>query len=123
MSTLVINIGGTGPKRRLQIFEFQWRAMRALLQARSAPGNRHAATRFKDGIYFSLTAWESREAMLAYSRSGAHGAALRVSRRLLKPDWFFHQFEADKVPDWNEALTRWQTARSVASSTLEPATP
>jgi hypothetical protein len=87
-------------------------ALRAMGQARSAPGNLHAAARTEDGIHHTLTAWTDRAAMRAYLGSGPHLAAMRAF------PWLGSGrtcgFDAAEVPDWPTALQIWRaTSREV----------
>ncbi len=81
---------------------------RSFKQARQAPGCLHAWVGNKGWrTGYTLTAWESREAMLQYRNSGAHKTAMQqvsnLSRRYKTCIW-----EADAIPSWPQAFARLQ---------------
>ena len=66
----------------------------------------------RGGVQHTLTVWESREAMRAYMKSGAHLAAMKQFGRIGHGKTL--GYEADTVPGWTEALAKWDAeAREV----------
>ena len=88
----------------------------ALRQALRAPGCRHATARSEnDRVYWSLSAWQTAEAMRAYRNSGAHQRAMRAFAR--RSTGRFVHWQAESVPDWPEAMRRAEAADSAQPST------
>jgi len=105
----LLYISVTGFRLRYPVLApvFWFHAVRALAQARNAPGNRHAAARTVDGVHHTLTAWTDRGAMRAYLGSGPHRSAMRAF------PWLGTGrtcgFDAEGIPDWPTALRLWRT--------------
>lgn len=91
---------GTGRLR------FLWHTLRSQWQAKRAPGCSHAATRREEGnIFWSLSVWQTPEAMRAYRSSGAHLRAMQVTRQITGRADFVH-WQSDSIPGWDEAMSR-----------------
>ncbi len=87
---------------------FLWITGLAYLQARRAPGAIHASVRRSDPeIFWSMSVWSTREAMMAYRNSASHLRAMQGSRTLASEVVFAH-WDADAIPDWDEAMQRLQ---------------
>jgi CMP-N-acetylneuraminic acid synthetase len=76
-------------------------------QARVAPGNVQADTNRIDGIMHTLTAWNSREDMLKYVRSGAHLEAMKNIKKIASYAKTY-SYESDTIPTWAEARKLWE---------------
>jgi hypothetical protein len=63
------------------------------------------ATRLKGGLSknYTMTAWESKAAMLNFRNHGAHLEAMK-STRYLSDEYTSCHYEADSLPAWKEAL-------------------
>lgn len=84
-----------------------WRlAVPAMGAAQSAPGNLKASARTVAGVHHTLTAWESRDAMLAYVRAPAHLKAMRAFPGMATGKTL--GFYSDTIPSWSEALAKWE---------------
>ncbi len=105
---LIVAIGGFRLRHPMLGPAFSFFAVPAFMQARRAPGNRFADARFVDGRHFSLSAWESPQAMRAYAVSGPHARAMRAASWLGSGP--FARYTADAPPDWDEALAVWYAA-------------
>ncbi len=79
---------------------FALHAGASMVQARRAPGNRFAEARMIDGVHHTLSIWDSRDAMLAYLRSGAHAQALRAFTGIGHGKT--HGFDTDAPPGWSD---------------------
>lgn len=91
---------------------FWWLTLRAMAQARRAPGNLVASGNVIDGVAHTLTAWEDRAAMRAFLTSGAHARAMRAMPGLGSGRTVGRAME--RVPDWTEARAIWDAeAREV----------
>jgi hypothetical protein len=53
-------------------------------------------------LHYTLTAWESEEAMRAFVKTGAHLTAMKSSRAL-STEIRTYTFVADSMPSWKEA--------------------
>lgn len=112
--TMQLHISVTGFRLRHRFLAplFWFHAIRALAQARAAPGNRFASARTVGGVHHTLTAWTDRAAMRAYLGSVAHRSAMRAFPLLGTGRTC--GFDAAMVPDWATALETWHaTAREV----------
>lgn len=99
---------------------FWFHAIRSMAQARRAPGNLAASARTIRGVQHTLTAWETRRAMLAYLNAGAHGRAMRGFDAMATGSTY--GFETDALPDWTEARCLWETkARPVTGRPAQSA--
>lgn len=100
----MIYVSVTGLKvNRMWFVPLFWaHAMPSMIDARRAPGNIMARACTINGVHHTLSAWNSRADMLAYLRSGRHARAMRRFRRIATGR--VYGFEADAVPDWDEAL-------------------
>jgi hypothetical protein len=81
--------------------------MPAIQQARVAPGNVRADTNRIDGIMHTLTAWNSRDEMLKYVRSGSHLEAMKNTKKVASYAKTY-SYESDTIPTWPEARKLWE---------------
>ncbi|MCE7934902.1 MAG: DUF3291 domain-containing protein [Chlorobi bacterium CHB2] len=54
-------------------------------------------------LHYTLTAWESKEALKNFAHSGAHKDAMKQSK-LLATEIRTHTYESDQFPRWNQAI-------------------
>lgn len=104
----------TGLKlKSLKYFALFWRhAIPSFKQAQQAPGNLFCETKRRGPYQHTLTVWEDRKSMKAYVASGAHLKAMVVFGQIADGKTF--GWETDEMPDWSEALSRWdQEAKDV----------
>jgi len=71
-------------------------------QAQKAKGNTFCEVKRMKGFQCTLTAWESREAMLNYLRSGAHLVAMKSFSKIATGRTY--GFESESIPTWEEAI-------------------
>lgn len=91
---------------------FWWHALRAMAQARRAPGNLMAEARTIDGVHHTLSVWSDRATMRAYLVVGAHGRAMRAFPAIAVGRVV--GFTAEQAPDWDAAHAIWlRDARDV----------
>lgn len=81
-------------------------AVASMLQAQSAPGNLRAEARTVDDVHHTLSVWESREAMLAYLRSGPHLEAMRLFREIATGKVL--GLHTATVPRWADVPKLWR---------------
>jgi hypothetical protein len=60
-----------------------------------------------DGIMHTMTAWETREDMLRYVRSGAHVEAMRSLKKVSSYAKTY-TYESETIPSWTEARRLWE---------------
>ncbi|MDJ1008241.1 MAG: hypothetical protein QNJ13_10505 [Paracoccaceae bacterium] len=112
MEQLYISVTGLRLKRFWHAPRFWRLAVRAMAEAKSAPGNLRASARSVRGVHHTLSVWEGEDAMRAYLRSPEHARAMRAFAQIATGRTL--GYHADTAPDWAEALSRWKAdARSV----------
>lgn len=97
-----ISITGLKPKGIVSYFQFWRLAIPSFEQARKAAGNIHCEVKRIKGYQCTLTAWETREAMLNFLRSGVHLKAMKAFHKIATGRTY--GFEADTIPTWAEAF-------------------
>lgn len=103
---MYISITGLQTKGFISAIRF-WRfAIPSFRQAQIASGNTFCQTKTIQGHHCTLTAWESREHMLQYLRSGTHLKAMQSFHKIAHGKTY--GFESDAIPDWNEAFLMLQ---------------
>jgi hypothetical protein len=102
-----VSITGLTLRSRRHFFRFWWHAIRAMTQAKRAPGIRSAAARIIGGVHHTVTVWDDEQAMRNYVRSGAHLDALRAFHEIATGKTI--GFVADAAPLWNEVHDLWVT--------------
>ena len=103
---MYISITGLKPKGILGYFKFWMLAIPSFSQAQSAKGNLHSAVKKMHGFQCTITAWESRELMTEFLRSGVHLKAMKVFSSIATGKSF--GYESDTVPEWEEAFSLLQ---------------
>ena len=53
-------------------------------------------------LHFTLSAWESEEDIKNFARSGAHLAAMKLSRSL-SSEIRIYTFQSEEIPNWKDA--------------------
>ncbi|MEL6963932.1 MAG: hypothetical protein AAFO01_14355 [Pseudomonadota bacterium] len=101
-----VSITGLRLRNGLYAPLFWWYAMRSMHQARLAAGNVSAEARTIDGVHHTLSVWESRAAMLAYLRCGAHRQAIRNFPRIATGK-VLGMITSD-VPAWADVPLLWR---------------
>lgn len=99
---MYISITGLKPKNLLSSFRFWTLAIPAFRQAQSAEGNTYAQVKRINGFQCTLSAWNSRDEMLKFMRSGVHLKAMKSFHKIATGRTF--GFEADTIPTWDEAF-------------------
>ena len=85
---------------------FGWLAMRAMAQAKAAPGLLRAEGRKINGVYHTLSVWQDKNAMLAFMTTGSHRHAMRYFPRIATGKTV--GFYAAHVPAWSEVHGLYQ---------------
>jgi hypothetical protein len=102
-----ISITGLRLKRFYHAPVFWWYAVRAMVQAKSAPGNISADARTINGVHHTLTVWTDPAAMRRYLTSGAHGQAMRQFDSIATGKTL--GYLAQSPPRWDEVHEIWLT--------------
>ncbi|OEJ26131.1 DUF3291 domain-containing protein [Streptomyces agglomeratus] len=89
---------------------FFWKSLAAWRQVRSAPGAYGASliARPAKRVFYTLSAWESREALYAYARAEPHRGIMTGLRPTMRTSTFtFWEVPADRLPiGWDDAKRR-----------------
>lgn len=102
-----ISITGLKPKGILGFFKF-WRfAIPSFSEAKSAKGNLYSAVRKINGYNCTLSAWESRDAMLVFMKNGVHLKAMKTFHSIATGRTY--GYESDTIPSWEEAFKLLET--------------
>jgi hypothetical protein len=100
---MYISITGLKPKGIISFFRFWRLAIPSFAQAQSAEGILFSQVKRKGGYQCTLTAWESRDHMLAFMRSGAHLKAMKAFHKIATGRTY--GYESDQIPTWDNAYT------------------
>ena len=100
-----VSITGLQLRRIWHAPSFWLHASRAMVQARSAPGNISAEARSIDGVHHTLSVLTDREAMRAYLTAGAHLEAMRRFPSLATGRVV--GYTTHEVPDWSDVPAIW----------------
>lgn len=101
-----ISITGLKHKGIFSFFRFWRLAIPSFEQARKAKGIQFCEVKRIQGFQCTLTAWESREAMLDFMRSGVHLKAMKAFHKIATGRTF--GFESETIPTWKEAFALLQ---------------
>lgn len=105
MRSVYVSMTGFRPKGAAQLPRFWWHTLRALAQARRAPGNLHVAANRVGDIYHTLTAWTDEASMRAFLTAGAHRRAMTDLRAMGSGKTY--GFVSETVPEWDAAYDLW----------------
>jgi hypothetical protein len=105
-NNMYISITGLKPKGILGFFKFWMLAIPSFNQAKTAKGNLHSEVKKMHGFQSTITAWESRELMMQFMRSGAHLKAMKAFSSIATGKSF--GYESETIPDWEEAFSMLQ---------------
>ena len=112
MSSVYVSMTGFRPKGAAQLPRFWWHTLRALAQARRAPGNLHVAANRVGDTYHTLTAWTDEASMRVFLSAGAHRLAMKNFRAMGSGRTY--GFVSEAVPEWDAAYDLWlRYARNV----------
>lgn len=98
---MYISLTGLKPKTIWRTLQFWRHAIPSFQQVQTAQGNLHYAVKKYKGYQCTITAWESREKMLEFMRSGAHLKAMKAFHKMATGRTY--GYEAEKIPSWEEA--------------------
>ncbi len=98
---MYVSITALKPKGIISFFRFWLLAIPTFQQAQSAKGNLYRSVKHMNGYQCTLTAWESRDIMLEFMRSGAHLKAMKAFHSIATGRTY--GYETDAIPDWKSA--------------------
>lgn len=99
---MYISITGLKPKGVIATFKFWTLAIPSFKQAQTAKGNQFCQVKRINGYQCTLTAWDNREIMLEFMRSGTHLKAMKSFHKIATGKTY--GFESETVPTWAEAF-------------------
>lgn len=77
---------------------------KVIIQTKSAPGLVKLKTRGFWVNHYTISAWESREQMNAFYKSGAHLEAMKIISKVAYRGRFYTT-EGTELPDWKTAIS------------------
>jgi hypothetical protein len=104
-TSVYVSITGLKVKSFFTSFIFWRHAIPSKVQAEKSTGLVFLDVKRVGSYHFTLSAWENREAMIAYRNSGAHLAAMNAFRNIATGR--IYGYEASSIPTWDEALGLW----------------
>ncbi len=103
---MYVSITGLKPKNFVSTFRFWMLAIPSFRQAQTAQGNLHSAVKKINGYQCTLSAWESRDKMLEFMRSGVHLKAMKSFHSIATGRTY--GYESETIPTWEEAFATLQ---------------
>jgi hypothetical protein len=100
---MYISITGLKPKGIIGFFRFWRLAIPSFAQAQTANGILFSQVKRKGGFQCTLTAWESRDHMLHFMRSGAHLKAMKAFHQIATGRTY--GYESDQIPTRDSAYS------------------
>lgn len=85
-------------------------------QLKSSPGHLKYRARGFGKKHYTISLWESQEAMRKFARSGAHLKAMKASASLAQ-EIRTYTYEGESLPSWKEAKQMLQDSGKVLSYT------
>ena len=103
---MIIAITGFRPKNLLKKFRFFSHAIPLFQLAKKSRGNIHAERFTRQSYYHTITAWESRDAMMGFVYSPAHQKAIDLYDVL--GEGLTCHYESEEIPSSQDALDYWK---------------
>jgi hypothetical protein len=104
---MYISITGLKPKGILGFFKFWQLAIPSFRQAQTAKGNLFCEVKRINGYQCTLTAWNDRNTMLEFMRSGIHLKAMKSFHKIATGKTY--GFESESIPNWSDAFELLET--------------
>jgi len=112
LSSVYVSMTGFRPKGAAQLPRVWWHTLRALTQARRAPGNLRVAANRVGDYYHTLTVWQDEASMRVFLSAGAHRLAMKNFRAMGSGRTY--GFVSEAAPEWDAAYDLWlRYARNV----------
>jgi hypothetical protein len=103
---MYISITGLKPRGLIGFLRFWTLAIPSFKQAQKADGIVSCQVKHIQGYQCTLTAWESRDQMLAFMRSGVHIKAMKVFHQIATGSTF--GYHSATIPSWELAFSLLQ---------------
>lgn len=100
-----ISITGLQLKSWWKVFSFYRYAIPAMAQAKASEGLIFADAKKINGVYHTVSVWQTKEHMLNYVHSGAHMNAITSFNQIATGKTF--GYESREIPSWQEVHRRW----------------
>lgn len=99
---MYISITGLKPKGFIARIKFWFLAIPSFMQAQKSDGIQFCETKKMDDYQCTLTAWDSREQMLDFMRTGNHLKAMKQFHKIATGRTY--GYESETIPDWKQAF-------------------
>ena len=99
---MYVSITGLKPKGFIGFIKFWRLAIPSFNQAKLAKGSLSQSVKQINGYQCTLTAWENRELMLEFMRSGVHLKAMKAFHKIATGKTY--GYETNTLPSWREAF-------------------
>ena len=103
---MIIAITGFKPRSFFKKLRFLFHAVRLFQLAQKSAGNLHTERFTYLGSYHTLTAWESKDAMMEYVYSPGHQKAIDLYDIL--GEGLTCHYESKEIPSISQALEYWK---------------
>ena len=103
---LYLSITGLKPKSLWATVRFWMLAIPSFNQAEKAKGNLFCEVKQIQGYQCTLTAWENRDLMLEFLRSGVHLKAMKSFHKIAIGKTY--GYVGERIPTWEEAFALLQ---------------
>ncbi len=104
-NTVYVSITGLKLKNSMSILAFFRHAIPSMNQAKKADGNISAEAKKINGIYHTLSVWESEEKMREFIYSGAHLKAIQEFPKIATGKTF--GYTTNSLPSWDDVHSLW----------------
>jgi hypothetical protein len=101
-----ISLTALKPKGLISYFKFWLLAIPSFQEAKKAEGNLFCEVKNIDGNQCTITAWESRDHMLKFMRSGVHLKAMKAFSKIATGKSY--GYESEEIPTWEQAFVTLQ---------------
>lgn len=107
---MTITITSIRLKSLWYFFKLSWHGFKITMQVRKTSGFIKMKNTGFGYLHYTITAWESEEAMRKAMQEGAHGAAMKESAKLAT-EIGTYSYEAETFPSWKEAKEKIKLGR------------
>ena len=104
-NTVYVSITGLKLKNSMSILTFFRHAIPSMNQAKKADGNISAEAKKINGVYHTLSVWETEEKMREFIYSGAHLKAIQKFPKFATGKTF--GYTTNSLPSWNDVHSLW----------------
>jgi len=83
-------------------FELSYKGLKISQQAQTQSGFIEMKNTGFGWLHYTISAWQSKEALQSFSHSGAHLEAIKSGQKLAN-EIRIYTYEGEQLPDWKEA--------------------